>query len=401
MRMRRLAGVVAVFVLLTASCGGGNAERVVQVDYRNDEFPSHYWRFFPSSVDAHPGDTVVFRQQWTGEPHTVTLGTNVDESLPKIEALEKKYAKYGDEPPPEIARVAEKEFMEVTKGIPSFDPYKDAAAQNAEQPCYLSSGSPSTDPNTPCPKAAQRQPEFNGRQTYYSSGFIAPSGANGNSYRVKLSSDIDSGTYHYYCVVHFPMMQGEVVVKPKGARVASQKAVDRRALAEINTLSVPLRKAFTEVKSGTVRTAGMTLRAPVAGYHSGEEFSVAIDAFAPRTVTAKAGRPVTWNIVGAHTVSFGVPRYFPIYFVDKDGTVRRNPQVDKPAGGSPAAPPVDFLHPTYRIDGGTYGGTGFYSSGLLGSEPFSTYTLRFAKPGRYRYACLVHPAMVGFVVVEA
>ena len=371
----------------------------MQVDYRNDEFPSHYWRFFPGSIEAHPGDEIVFRQQWTGEPHTVTLGTVVDGSIPKVAALEKKYERYGDNPPADVASAAEKEFAEATKGLPLFDPYKDAAAQNAQQPCYLDTGAPSTDPNTPCPKTAQRQPEFTGRQTYYSSGFIAPSGASGNTYRVKLADSIKAGTYHFYCIVHHPYMQGEIVVKPKGAKVQSQSAVDRRALAEINALSVPLKKAYSNVSKGTVTTSGSTLRAPIAGFHSGEEFTVAVDAFVPKEVAAKVGRPVTWNILGAHTVSFGVPKYFPIYFVDADGTVRRNPQVDRAAGGSPPAPPVDFLHPTYRVDGGTYSGQGFYSSGLLGSEPYSTYTLRFARPGRYRYACLVHPAMVGFVVV--
>ena len=86
--------------------------------------------------------------------------TIVDESIPKMRALEQKYAKYGDNPPPAVAKVAEREFEEPSKGLPTFDPYKDAAAQNAQQPCYLRSGAPSTDPKTPCPKTDRRQREL-------------------------------------------------------------------------------------------------------------------------------------------------------------------------------------------------------------------------------------------------
>ena len=399
--MRRWT-VVAAIVLLAPACGGGAAtQRTVQVDYRNDEFPSHYWRFFPYAIEAHAGDTVLFRQQWTGEPHTVTFGTIVDASAKRVAALQRKYAKYGGNLPSSVAKQAQKEFEDATSGLPQFDPYKDAAAQNAAQPCYLSTGAPSTDPKTPCPGSRRLQPALDGKQPYYSSGFIAPSGASGNTYRVKLSPDIAPGTYHYYCIIHFPFMQGELHVRPPITPLPTQAAVNKRALAEIDALAKPLEKAYTQALSGTVHTTGTTLRSPIAGYHAADEFTVAIDSFIPRDITTKAGVPVTWNIIGAHTVSFGVPRYFPVYSFDRDGTVRRNPQVDKPAGGSPQIPPVDFLHSSYKIDGGTYSGSGFYSSGLLGSEPYSTYTLRFAKPGRYRYACLVHPEMVGFVVVTA
>jgi plastocyanin len=137
----------------------------------------------------------------------------------------------------------------------------------------------------------------------------------------------------------------------------------------------------------------------LAGYHAGDEFTVAIDEFVPRTVRTKVNEPVTWTIVGAHTISFDVPRYVPIYRVRRDGTVKRNPVVDRAAGGSPKAPPVDFERHKLEIDGGTWDGSGFLSSGLLGSEPYSKYTLRVSEPGRYKFACLVHPKMVGTLVV--
>jgi hypothetical protein len=98
-----------------------------------------------------------------------------------------------------------------------------------------------------------------------------------------------------------------------------------------------------------------------------------------------------------------VPKYVPVLTFEKDGTVKRNPRLDPPAGGAkkfkdpsegpPGEEPIVF-------DGGTYDGTGFWSSGSLGAEPWLEYTMRISKPGTYRYACLIHPPMVATVVVR-
>jgi plastocyanin len=417
--MRRLGGIVAMLVLSAVACfGGSGTTRLVRVDFRQDEFASFYWRFFPRTVEAHPGDTLVFDQQWTGEPHTVTMGRLVDKGLPAEEALEakfsapmtigeKRYANFeaylATLDPEESKRAIEKAEAEQSRalgGVPVFDPFTGLTAQNAEQPCYLDDGTPPADKKQPCAK--RKQPTFTGRQAYYSSGFIPPSGASGNTFRVKLAHDIAPGTYRYFCIIHFPFMQGQIDVKPKSAKVATQAEINVRARQEIETLAGPLRKAYDEAKAGRAHYGrDRRIPLPMGGYHSSDEYTVALLEFVPKMITTRVGRPMTWTLVGAHTVSFGVPRYLPIYFVEKDGTVRRNTVVDKAAGGSPPAPPVDFNHPTYDVDGGTYSGSGFYSSGLLGSEPFSKYTLRFAKPGTYRFACLVHPDMVGKVDVTA
>lgn len=386
-------------LLSGSACASGSSERTVRVDFRQDEFASHYWRFFPRSISAHPGDTIVFDQQWTGEPHTVTLGKLVDRALPRIAAVERKYADVDENSPSDVLARAEREYEKAQAGIPQFNPYHDAAAQNWLQPCYLRTGTPPADRAKACNKADQ--PDFDGRQTYYSSGLIAPSGPAGNTYRVPLAEDIAPGSYRFYCIVHFPWMQGRIVVKPTGSDLASASKVNEQARDEIEKLASPLRSAYARAKVGKASYGeGDRIRLPMGGYHSSEEYTVALDEFIPKTVSTRVGEPVTWTLVGAHTVSFGVPRYVPIYFVSKDGTVRRNPKVDRAAGGSPEAPPIDFNAPTYRIDGGTWDGSGFISSGLLGSEPFSLYTLRFSKPGRYRFACLVHPPMVGTLIVR-
>lgn len=407
--MRRGFVVAIGIVLLSSGCAGGRiGAQTVRVDFSHDEFASHYWRYFPRTVYAHPGDEIVFDQQWTGEPHTVTFGTIVDESLPRIDALEAKFGAAEPETEAELEAAME-QYEESSAELPIFAAYHEADDTNAVLPCYLESGVPpqgmradlsgSRAPGKPCPQRAQ--PEFDGTQSYYSSGFIAPEGPSGNTYRLPLSDDIAPGSYRFYCVIHFPEMQGRLVVEPPDAPLPDPSDVNETAQREIEELAGPLRRAFDEARAGRARDPnGEAIRPPIAGYHAGEEFTVAVDEFVPKVWRTKVGEPVTWTITGAHTVSFDVPPYLPIYLTTEDGSVVRNPVVDRAAGGSPEAPPVDFVKQGPRLDGGTWDGEGFISSGLLGGEPVSTYTLRVSKPGRYRYACLVHPPMVATLVVE-
>src|SRR6185503_174980 len=115
------------------------------------------------------------------------------------------------------------------------------------------------------------------------------------------------------------------------------------------------------------------------------------------------GAPITWKMMGSdHTISFNPPKYFPPIEFRKDGTVRFNPKLEPPAGGakeykSPDGPPPEEP-PSF--DGGTYDGKGFWSSGLIGGEPYLEYTMRISKAGTYSFACLLHPPMVGTLVVE-
>lgn len=400
--MRRVGMVLALALLTPACLGASAAERAVRVDFSHDEFASYYWRFFPRSIEAHPGDTVVFDQEWTGEPHTVTLGTIVDRALAEFDRLEPEFDRVeaaGSDVDPDVLARLEAAYEEAVADIPGSQSFGEIQ-QNWAQPCYLDEGAPPKDPDASCTAAQQRQRPFDGRQTFYSSGYIAPEGQWGNRFSVALSEDIEPGTYRLMCTIHLPFMTGELVVKPPAERVPSQAEVNERAREEIEELAGPLRRAYTAATAGRATTSGETrIPLPMGGYHAEDEFTVGIAEFIPRTVQARAGEPVTWTLVGAHTVSFDVPRFVPIYFVDRDGTVRRNPVVDGAAGGSPDPPPVDFLKGPVEIDGGTWDGSGFYSSGLIGSEPVSRYTLRVSEPGTYRFACLVHPRMVGSLVV--
>ena len=69
-----------VLMLLVGACGSGSSDAItVRVDYDHDEFATQFIRYFPDNIQVHLGDTVVFRQDWTGEAHTVTFGTRVYE----------------------------------------------------------------------------------------------------------------------------------------------------------------------------------------------------------------------------------------------------------------------------------------------------------------------------------
>lgn len=94
----------------------------------------------------------------------------------------------------------------------------------------------------------------------------------------------------------------------------------------------------------------------------------------PKVVVIKAGESVTWvNKSGfdVHTVTF---------LAGKDMSTLTE---------------ADFGAVTAE-SGSTYSG-GYLSSGIFGDG--GTYTLTFDKPGTYEYLCLLHPQMVGTVVV--
>lgn len=376
-----------------ACSSGGSATspltRTVLVDYNHDEFAASFLTYFPQTVEVRQGDTVVFKQAWTGEGHSVTLGTMVDAAIkPVREAVRNNPAIVEGPPPPEI--------LEALAPLPEMLGPTFEVTQSAAQPCYLDSGAPPLERDQACPKRAQ--PAFNGRQTYYSSGLIPYEGTGGNTYRVKLSDDIAPGSYTFYCNLHGPLQSGELVVKPKGTKVPSQSSVERRGREELQRLARPLEQAFEDAKAGRAVLNGRPVKGYLSGYYPPKPMEAFLNEFFPRTIRARVGEKVTWTFVGLHTVSVDVPPYFPQFIIAPDGTVTFNPDAYQPVGGpgvpvqeqNPEAPP--------QIDAGRWDGSYFISSGLLSDG--ATYSLTFARPGRYRYACLVHPRMVAEVVVS-
>jgi plastocyanin len=383
--------VVVAALTVGAACGSSKSSSSaktlkIQVDGTTDKFNGAFLKYFPNSVSARPGDTIDFAETWTGEPHTVTMGTLVETGLKAAQAA----GPNAQTPPPDYAKLPGL----LPQGPGDFN-------QNAAQPCFLATGAPPTDGATACPKADQTQPAFNGKQAYYNSGFLAE----GSTFRVKLAPDTAPGSYHFYCNLHGPDMSGTIVVKAKDASVPDQAQVDKDATTQLNDLVNKVVPAYNDAKAGKFPLPGVT---NVAGYGSQDVQAVLINEFIPAQIQAKVGQKVSWTVIGPHTLSFGKAPIEPGKFATKspDGAWHLNAAAFGPSGFPPPPPPPSGPPPTgvsvTPINGGTWDGTGFKSTGVLASFPPALYgvSLSFTKAGTYPYVCLIHPKMGGVVTVS-
>src|SRR4029079_7381990 len=126
----------------------------VKVDFKSTDYNFGATAYFPKELKVHPGDTIDFDGLFTGEQHTVTLGALVDAGLPKALAA----GPNAQEEPPELQK------------LPALLPEGPGDAnQMAANPGFPASGEAPKD--KACPKVDQ--PNFDGTQSVYSSGFIA------------------------------------------------------------------------------------------------------------------------------------------------------------------------------------------------------------------------------------
>jgi plastocyanin len=433
-----LAALVVALGATAVGCGGSaeqGEEREVLIDYVDDQVASSFLLYFPRNVAVHPGDTVVFTQEWTGEPHSVTMGTMVDDMMAVVGPL---IEEYGDSPEPPPAEVLE-QYEAAMEPLPWMADDNLNVQQNAAQPCFLDDGGPPEDPATPCSPAEQEQPPFNGRQSYYNSGFIPYEGTDGNEYRVPLADDIEPGVYSFYCNLHGPFQSGTITVVEPDEPIPSQAEVARQGRREIEEIAQPLREAYSAAAEGETEVLGQTVPKPLAGFFSEAAANAFISEFIPQRIEIDVGDAVTWHFIGPHTVSFDVPSYFAQITIDDDGTVIFNEDAYKPVnspgppeppappdgedpgggqdtdgdgapvdaaaaeggtppddGGDAGAGPEGEPEPIV-VDAGDWNGSGFISSGVFYEH---AYRLRFTEAGSYPYACLIHPQMVGEVVVR-
>jgi plastocyanin len=308
-----LAGLT---IALTLSVGGGlaahaaprtsaptvPATRTVIAGFGDQDGAANIYA--PKAIDIYAGDTVVWRIGGLLEPHTITFG-----------------------PMPLLKRLSDQ----------SITPMPQKAGPPQLQ----------LNPQVAFPTHAA---------TYAGMGF-ANSGLlqKGQSWRLTFTQP---GTYHYYCLLHFPNMTGTVIVHP--------------------------------------RPAGGTLYHVIAGDSTeatSNDASAASDLFFPRHLTIHVGDTVSW-VGGFHTITFGpdsmrtnLERHLFMPAMGKNGqpSLYMNPRVAYPSGGA------------------TYDGTGFVSSGLLfmraGKNSPPEYHLTFTKPGTFEYDCLIHPGMDGTITV--
>jgi plastocyanin len=406
--MRRWIAVLAALFVPVAGCGSGDetaagdgTTRTVLVDYQHDQFASAFLRYYPKNVKVRPGDTVEFEQAWTGEPHSVTMGKVVDDFLGVLVPAIEKYPEEEDAPPALVEQV-DKLALKVPGMV--GDDYE--VFQTGAQPCYVDDVAQLPDyesgkPDPGCPAKGRAQPPFNGRQALYNSGFIPPDGDNADRFAVPIAEDTPPGTYRYFCNYHWAGMSGTVEVVPENEEIPSQAAVSRQARKEVEA---DAKVALQRVRDAAKGDTG-DLEPPLAGRTADDEYAVIINEFVPERPTAKVGEKITWTFDGiAHTVSFNVPKYFPIFTVADDGKVTWNPKSYEPVGFEVPPPPGGTgggdAPPARALDAGSWDGRGgFHSSGAL--NPGDKFSITFTRAGTYDFACVLHPQMVGKLRVTA
>lgn len=399
MRKLLLLMLMAVGLVAVMACGGGKKTKVevytVDVDGRTDQFVGAFIAYFPNEVQVHPGDEVDFNSIYNGEPHTVTLGTDVDavfnliaEACPNG-GLADPACQEG--PPPGY----EDRYTQADAKLPQFLPEGPGdVIQAAGAPCYLTTGSAPED-GSACTADQQQQTDFDGTQTYYNSGFL-PEGA---VFKVKISEDTAPGTYNYYCLLHREGMAGTITVVDKDTDVPSPSEATAEGEAAFDAVVEKLQPAYDELSALTADTAQ-------AGAFSEEVQEAEVNEFGARQLEIAVGDSVTWTILGVHTISFNAPDEAKNGIIAKgdDGLYHAVESATAPAGGPGAPEPDENADPSVPIvvDAGEWDGEGELSSGVIFGfgEPVYQYKVTFTTAGTYNYLCLIHPGMLGSVTVQ-
>ena len=391
---------LVALVLLGVACGGSSERSdarppsqafTVEVDGKADGFSAGFPAFFPDQLTVHAGDTVSVKLNGaSGQPHTATLGRLVDAGVARLRQLGPQASLATQENSPEMLRLPDAFPHEVTGGPQD-------ANQSAAQSCYLDSGIPPLSLTGGAPACPRRnQPEFDGTQSFYNSGVLM---AAGDGFTFRLATTIQPGAYSLMCMLHRSAGIGQITVVPADESVPTPPDVAAEGRRQRQHLVDVLRPVAAEADRATPDTA-------LAGAADPTVYNALVTQFGPQTISIPVGGTATWHVNGFHTISFAAPPGVSGSFVkDPDGTVHLDPQVASPSGY--VVPDAAFVYPPpddgqpVSIDGGSWDGVGFRSTGLVGSYPPVLVTLRqtFTKAGTFPYRCLFHPAMAGAVKV--
>ena len=403
MGRRVLVGVV-VLALAAFGCSqetttteteGGDGEVAVQLDGQTTQFNGAFPAFFPGKLSAHPGETIAFKlPHFSGEPHTVTLGTLVNAAAAKADSLGEN-AKFEQlarlDDGPEMLKLPDIFFHRPPPGPPSPN-------QSAAQPCVVQTGTPPLSLTGGAPACAQKTlGDFKGTEAFYNSGLLMEDGA---SFDLKLADDIKPGTYRMMCMLHRAGMRGTITVVPKEQSADSAADVRSRGRAELKKIV----DALTEVQP---QLAKATASNALSGIGTPDVPDALIAEWGPKNLNVKKGETVSWKIFLFHNIALNPPEGAVGAFTKgRDGKIEFNGPAAA-AINSPQPPPVTAFFPPpadakpLTVNGGPWDGKAFRNSSILGSvKPLEiTYTTTFTTAGTYQLRCLLHPDMKGTVTV--
>lgn len=282
--------------------------------------------FYPARLKAHAGDTVRFTNPTLEDPHTVTFG---------LEPSRSNQPSFGD-----------------GKALP-----------HVNGPCV--SEVALTASTMHCTGSEARElPPYSG-QAYFNSGIIAPGGG---TFDLRLASDLASGTYSFFCVIH-PGQAGTIDVVERDETTQRPQSLIADATKQFERDRTHLRQIQRQAGEGLFDAGSANVRAGAATER------VSLNRFLPREVAIEEGASVTWTNTGSvpHVMTFG-------------GVI---------------SPPDAIETPPTRASGSSIT-DGLFSTGPIGAWPYprTEFTIRFDRRGRYEYACWLHPGMTGTVVVR-
>jgi plastocyanin len=390
---------VLIGASLVAGCGGsgtGAQTFNVSIDGTNTKANETFLNYFPAQTKVHPGDKVVFTWNGPGEPHTVTFGTLVDSALSAFQAL-----------PPSQQENPPQSVIALDAKVPQLLPNLSDASQSAANPCYLASGTPP--PTAACPSGSDKQPDFDGTQSYYNSGW----GDTGDKFTVRVGDDTKPGTYQFMCLLHREGMIGKLTVADKSTAIPSPSDQQKLGEAQQKAIEAKLVAPLALLRQGKAPVPSIQLpgtNVVLAGSGSPDQsVTGSISEFGPDRISIPVGGSVTWWFIGPHSVTFGSDESNDdIRTTHSDGSVHLNSTAVKPAGGpgEPQKPPSGGspTSPKFTVvASATWDGSGYQSSGVFvnsfGPPVIEGYTLKFTKAGTYKYVCTVHDDMKGTVVV--
>lgn len=251
---------MGVLLFVSGSCGGGVSGAqtyAVGVDAESPEGKNlQYSTYFPSTIKASAGDTIVFTNASSQAPHTITFGVEANRS---------------NQPPIFLPNGTESPVV--------------------TDPCFAEAGSNAK--LTTCP--SKTLPAYDG-SGYWNSGFLVPAVApeGPKESRLTLADGIEPGQYAFVCVLHGPM-SGVVEVVEEGDRESPETVTETadEQLVEVRAEADAI--ADPSVGANTV----------AAGWSEGV---TAVNRFLPETIEVKRGATVSWEAFSdfePHTVAFG------------------------------------------------------------------------------------------------